>query len=425
MKSEENNTTALQQEWFTKGERYAKAINEMVAFGKEHGWENWKGEEPEDKRDHLSPAVVELLKQANAEGSVDAFRASFPPAYPPLIPFLEEKSQYIGDMVVIDTDTVAFLAGTSYEPRTAYLVSGTTVSLLDDTIKGLGKSMRNNVFAIAYADKIITHQGWNGPVIATVELGELATVGISKLIPFNDGKRILFVSSEGVYLLEEQKKQLIHPVLTEEEKQEAAAEGYDFYIDMENAALSQDNTYIVVGDQDRDHRILHGDGKEVGSVGPQSSYPHFCLFSKDDQQLITNSCHFYNGVTIGVDATKLEGMEVEAYEESDDFIYMDEGMRVYQGVAMQDYYVLGDAYGYIRLINKSGEDVGQFFVGGTISGIAVSDDEKVLWVGTYSGALHKLEVGKDIRDTHTIGTSQLYEQFRLLIWKEEPQVWRW
>ncbi|MGG5506289.1 MULTISPECIES: hypothetical protein [unclassified Myroides] len=417
----EDKDAALQQEWFTKGELYAKGINEMVAFGKEHGWDNWKGEEPEDKREHLGKEVFELLKQANIAGEVEAFRAHFPPSYAPFLPFYDEKSQYIGDLVAIEGDSVAFLAGTSYEARTAYLLSGTTVHVLDHTIKGLGKSMRKGVFAIAYADTIVAYQGWNGPEIATFPLGELANLGISKLIPFNDGKRILFVTSEGVYLLEEEKQQLIHPVLSEEEQEE----GDDFYIDMENATLSHDNTYIVVGDQDRDHRILHVDGKEVGSVGPQSSYPHFCLFSKDDQQLITNSCHFYNGVTIGVDATKLEGMQVEAYEESDDFVYMDEGMRVYQGVAVKDYYVLGDAYGYIRFINKAGEDIGQFFVGGTISGMTVSDDERVLWVGTYAGAIHKLELDKAIRDTHTIGTRPLYEQSRWLVWKDEPQVWRW
>lgn len=425
MNQQENKTNHLQEEWFSKGEQYAKGINEMVAFGKQHGWENWKGKEPEDKRDHLSKAVFELLKQANTEDTIDTFRVAFPPSYTPLIPFLDEQSQYIGDLVAIDADSVAFLAGTAYEPRTAYFVSGTTVTQMDEEIKGLGKSMRDGVFAIAYTDKIVTHQGWNGPVIAEFQLGELANVGISKLIPFNDGKRVLFVSSEGVFLLTEQEKQLIHPVFTAEEKQEAEEEGYELFIDMENATLSHDNTYIVVGDQDRDHRILHVNGEEMGTVGPQSSYPHYCLFSKDDQQLITNSCHFYNGVTIGVEAAKLNGMQIEAYEESNDFIYMDEGMRVYHGVAIHDYYVLGDAYGYIRFINKEGKDVGQYFLGGTISGMAVSEDEKILWIGTYTGVLHKLEVGKEIRDTHTIGNRPLYEHFRLLIWKEEPQIWRW
>ncbi len=425
MKQEVKKTMTPQREWFLKGEQYAKAINEMVAFGNEHGWDKWEGEEAEDKREHLGAVVFEALKQANLDDTIATFRADFPPAYTPLLPFLETKSQYIGDIVAIDANTVAFLAGTSFERRTAYLVSGTTVSLLDEQMKGLGKSMKNNVVAIAYANKIVTYQGWNGPVLAEFPLGDLDQLGISKLIPFNDGKRVLFVSMEGIYVLQEQEQKLIHPLYTEEELKEAEEEGYELSIDMENATLSHDNTYIVVGDQGRDHRILTAHGQEVGVVGPQSSYPHFCLFSKDDKQLITNSCHFYNGVTIGVDATKLDGMNVEAYEESEDFVYMDENMRVYQGVALQEYYVLGDAYGYIRAINRAGEEVWQHFLGGTISGIAVSEDETTLWVGTYSGVLHKLVLGKGIRDTHTIGTSDLYEEFRLLIWKQEPQVWRW
>lgn len=29
-----------QKEWYTKGEKYAQSINEMVEFGETHGWEN-------------------------------------------------------------------------------------------------------------------------------------------------------------------------------------------------------------------------------------------------------------------------------------------------------------------------------------------------------------------------------------------------
>ncbi|WP_413512106.1 hypothetical protein [Myroides odoratus] len=39
MKQEENTTVDLQEKWFTQGEKYAKAINEMVAFGKKRGWD--------------------------------------------------------------------------------------------------------------------------------------------------------------------------------------------------------------------------------------------------------------------------------------------------------------------------------------------------------------------------------------------------
>lgn len=200
MKQGENTSVDLQRKWFTQGEKYAKAINEMVAFGKKHGWDQWKGEEAEDKRAPLIDAVIAQLKQANQANTIDAFRVDFPPAYEPMLPLLEEKSQYIGDIVTIDADTVAFLAGTSYEVRTPYLIKGTEVEVLDHTIKGMGKAMRGTVIALAYSDKIVTHQGWNGSVIAEFKLNEIA---ISKLIPFNDGKRVLVVSTQGVYLVEE------------------------------------------------------------------------------------------------------------------------------------------------------------------------------------------------------------------------------
>ena len=32
----------IQEEWNSKGENYAREINEMVEFGEKNGWENWK-----------------------------------------------------------------------------------------------------------------------------------------------------------------------------------------------------------------------------------------------------------------------------------------------------------------------------------------------------------------------------------------------
>ena len=121
----------------------------------------------------------------------------------------------------------------------------------------------------------------------TFERKQTKSLGITSLLPFNDGKKLLLVSSEGIYLIEEQ-EQLIHPVPDPDDEE------WDANIDMENATLSNNNEFIVIGDQCSDHRILTADGKEVDSVGAQSSYAHFCLFAKDDTQLITNACHFYN-----------------------------------------------------------------------------------------------------------------------------------
>lgn len=412
------NIDDIKKEWNSKGSKYASDVNKMVEFGETNGWDNWKGEEPEDKRDHLAEAVFQLLKEANNNNTVNAFRNDFPPAHSPMVQFMKEKSQSIQQLFLIDDQKIVFMVGTAYQKRQAYLLKGDQVIALESTIGAIGKSKRNNVFAIVTNNTIVTTQGWEGNIIETFELETAKNLGITELIPFNDGKKVLMVTSEGIFIITKNNEKMIHPLPDPEDEE------WEPYIDMENATLSNDNKYIVVGDQCSDHRILDQNGTEVGAVGPQSSYPDFCLFSKDDDQLITNSCHFYNGITIGVATTDFENLSIPAYEESDQYTVVDEEMRVYCGVATATYYILGDAFGYIRAVDAKGNCMWRYFLGSTISGMTISDDEKTLWVGSSSGMLHKLQLDKGLRDDHTIATGKHYEEFRLVIWKEEP-ILKW
>lgn len=118
-------------------------------------------------------------------------------------------------------------------------------------------------------------------------------------------------------------------------------------------------------------------------------------------------------------------MNIESYTESDQYNVIDDSMRVYVGVAIVDYYILGDAYGYIKAFDKNGIKRWQHFLGSTISGITASDDGHTLWVASCSGMIHKLLLGKGHGDKHTIGDGNHYEEFRLLIWKEESQPLKW
>lgn len=421
----------VQKEWNLKGKAYAEGINIMVDFGEKNGWENWKGKEPKDIRTHLGKDVLDLLKKANLEDKVDEFRSNFPPSNMPIIKFIEKQSQSIEQLCFINDQKIVFLIGTPYQQRQAYLLDGDKILELDSSIVGIGKSKQGNVFAIASGNKISLLKNWDGNLINEFIVNDLSeSLGITELIPFNDGSKVILTSSSGIYLISEEGQKLIHPLNNDEEEYEDEDgeddedEDDEFSIDMENAALSNDNNFIVVGEQCRDHLVLDRNGNAIGSIGPQSSYPHFCLFSKDDKQVITNSCHFYNGITIGVDVSKLNGIAIEAYEDGD-YTLIDEEMRVYAGVSASDYYILGDAYGYIKAFDKNGKKLWRHYLGSTISGMTLSDDEKTLWVGSSSGILHKLQLGKGHRDQHTIGNGDHYEEFRLLIWKDEPQIWKW
>jgi hypothetical protein len=411
--------TKIQEEWFSKGEQYATEINEMVDFGEKNGWENWKGKEPEDTRSNLAEGVFNLLKTANQNNDTENFRAQFPPAHTPMIPLFENRSQSIEQLHFISGEKMVFLTGTSYEKRQAYLLDHDQITELNQDIQAIGKSKQGNIFAIAQSDRISLHNGWDGAIIKEFKLNGTADSGITDLIPFNDGSKVLLVTSYGIYLISGKEEKLIHPINEDNE------EDWTADIDMENATLSNNNSYIVVGDQSYDHRILDPEGNTLGSIGAQSSYPHFCLFTKDDSQLVTNSCHFYNGITIGINSDQYVGADIEAYTESDDYTVIDEEMRVYAGIATKDHYILGDAYGYIKAFDKGGNQLWRHFLGSTISGMTLSDDEKTLWVGAHSGILHKLKLDNGRRDTHTIGNGNHDEEFRLLIWKDEPQIWKW
>jgi hypothetical protein len=362
----------------------------------------------------LADEIYFLLKEANKNNSVNEFRRDFPPAHAPLINLFESKGQSIEQLQFIENDKIVFLTGTAYQQRQAYILREDKVIELDSSINAIGKSKRNNIFAISTNNKIITTKGWEGDIIQTFELIDTKDLGITNLIPFNDGNKILLTSSEGIYIISNNGEKMIHP------EPDLEDEDWDSNIDMENATISNDNKYIVVGDQCEDHRVLNENGEQIGEIGPQSSYPHFCLFSADDQQLITNSCHFYNGITIGVSTDRINGLKIEAYKESDDYTIIDEDMRVYVGLTTKDLYILGDAYGYIKAFNKKGHCIWRHFIGSTIGGLTLSDDEKTLWIGSCTGMIHKLKLGKGHRDNHTLGNGNHYEEFRLILWKEEP-----
>jgi hypothetical protein len=277
------NKLTIQEEWNSKGEDYAKSINEMVEFAKKNGWENWKGKEAKDKRGHLAKEVIRLLKQANCENNVEQFRNDFPPSHAPLVSLLEKYSQSIEQLHFIDNQRIVFVAGASYSKRQAYLLDNDEAVALDNNINAIGKSLQNNIFAIATDSKISTYRGWEGELIAEFTFSKTVQCGITELIPFNDGNKVLIISSEGIYLLTKDGDKLLHPLNEENE------DDWFPHTDMGNGALSNDNAYIVVGDQFSDHRILDFNGNTIGNIRPESSYPHFCLFSKDDKQLITNS----------------------------------------------------------------------------------------------------------------------------------------
>ena len=300
------------------------------------------------------------------------------------------------------------------------------MSEVADDVIAVGKSKRNEIYALLNQDEVWLIRGYDGKsggeLVARFNHELEIIYDEAEILPFNDGRKVLLTAHDGIFLISQSGAKLIHPIYEDEGDDDDELE-----IDMANATLSNDNELIVAGEQDSDHVLMDSEGERLGGIGAQSSYPHFCLFSADDTQLITNSCHFYNGVTIGVDRALLKrGLEVGFYDpdsgDEQNFTLIDDAMRVYAGVATRDFYILGDAYGYIKAVGKDGRKIWRHYLGGTIKSMAISDDGRVLFVGTYGGRLHKLRLGAG-QDSHTIGNGNHKEEFRLIAY--EDKIYRW
>ena len=410
-----DNIYLLQTQWNIQGHSYAREINAQLAFVEEHGLHNWKGNEPADNRNELAQEVLSLLKKANKEGTIDTFRASYPPAHAPFINIIQEQGQNIENLCYINEHTIAFIIGSAYEKRKAYVLTNRNIEKLSESIQAIGRSHQNNIYAIAKTNSITTHQNWGGRKIAEFKLPPVSPLPISQLIPFNDGLSVLLISSEGIYLLTANGHSMIHPVPDPDDQE------WSSYIDMEHAALSYDNNFIAVGDQTSAHRILNRNGNLITTIDPQSSYPHYALFSKDGQQVLLNSCHLYNGITISVPMAALPVNNTGV----DRHTVIDKSCRVYAAVATAEHYIFGDAAGHIQAFDKEGKKCWHYFVGSTITSMTLSEDEKTLWVASCSGMIHKLKLNEGQRDNHTIGNGNHYEEFRVTFWKNEPQPLVW
>lgn len=424
----------IKKEWNELWEKYATEINEMVSFIEKNWWEEWEKlgkKEAEDNREYLTKEVYKLLKEANENGNIDDFRKNFPPSREPFLETVEKNGKFIWDMHFIENEKIVFMTGSSYEGRNTYILDWEKIEKISDKIQNIGKSHKNNIFAVAYSEKIEIYEWFFGKKLREFERkitkwniekyedwSENFIFSITKIIPFNDWEKVLLVSPEGFYIISENEEKNISPVFDEDD------ENYEFYADMENAYLSHDNEYIVIWCQDSDFIIFDKNWEKIGEIWPQgSSYPHFCIFSKNDKILAMNSCHFYNWATCIVEEKNFTE-KIDAWDdENKNYKIIDEEMRIYEWISTEKYFIFGDAYGYIRAVDENGNHIWRHYLGSTISGIAISDDEKTLWVWSYSGILHKLKLF-EWQDSHTIWNWNHKEVRRFIFWNEE-NILKW
>ncbi len=433
-----------QKEWKEKTLAYAKALNEYIAKGVKEGWEN-AGEEPAATgREHLVPDLLVALREANRLGTTDEFREYWPPAHEPFNFLFDDNGQNIPMLCLLPDDSFLARIGAPYENGKVVHIKGTQIDTVPD-VDFFGVCPNKRYFALAKKKGIVVTDGWQGEEVTFCPWPtgvEDIPDGFSveplnsrpdptRLMPFPDGKRVLLVSEDGIYVLSSEEAHRLQP--TKEElseyftwqQKEGLNEALSVNASMEHGVVSSDGKYIAVGAQEGKHLVFNENLDLIAEIGPHNEYPHYALFSKDNSVLALNACHFYNGVTIGVPSSMLDGLNTDYYETRDGIRLLQDGARVYAGVSRNDEFIMGDAYGYIHACSLTGEYRWQHFVGAAINAMDISTDGKKLVVSTFSGFISLIDLDAGIQQPYQIGNGGHYEERRWIFWKNESSPLTW
>ncbi|QDY81971.1 hypothetical protein FQU75_00380 [Paenibacillus polymyxa] len=430
----------LAAQWRQAGKRYAADVNEFVRIGMESQWQQEQPEPKQDERPKLAKDIFRMIQEANQAGEVEKLRQEIPAASWPLTPAFEEALQAVRPMAFMNGgNEVVVHAGNPRERGKIYVTGKDEIRLIPG-LHRVGYSPDGIYFALVDGQGIrvvrqpdrnlqgeeTAYYPWKDiqarlkasiPNLECLADEEHPEDILDEVIPFDDGQRLLLVCGYGVYLLTADQVDLVHPQASERRELELE----DTIVDMAHGAVSKDGRWIAYGSQMSEHLLMDLTDETVHTLEQSSSYPHYALFSKDGLDVWFNACHFYNGATIQVPIAEVEQGLAQNKEE---WPIINEEMRVYAAVALTQGSILGDAYGYLRLIDREGRELWRYFVGSTISGLAVTPDEGMLAVGTYGGMLHLIDLQSGTKDEYSIGTASLHEIGRWLLWRNyEPLRW--
>jgi hypothetical protein len=204
---------------------------------------------------------------------------------------------------------------------------------------------------------------------------------------------------------------------------------------MTHCALSSDGRFVAYGSQDEGHYLdfIADDGtaRRWATIGHRSEYPHDACFSDDGEFASLNSCHFYNGATVGVKVSDVEGLITPNYEDHPAVRLLNAYLRVYSST-----WLPADATGsgsagfalcglsFLNCVTPSGAVAFEQYFGSSASAIDYCPKARRLIVSSFSGFLHVYDVDAMEAPDRAIGFNARKEVYRWVLWKgREPFRW--
>jgi len=401
--------------WKKKGIEFYHVINSWLDVIYRDGKQP-STPEPVDERSDMERVVVEALEHFNKTGQYDKLREMFPPSYYAFCyDFYKKFSKGVEGLLAIRSDLILTKTLDS-----VFVIRENDFKEEPDVLM-FGASRDKKYIAKALRDRIEILNDWDGKVLTTLKypdkynqgvyeylytpyLDDPGKMDIKDIKIFSDVKKVLLSGSEGIYLISEEKCELLYP---EEEKlneiYEKFSESIDgnvkdnpFSINMRypNVDISPDEKFISLGGMfpppvlsNLIIRRNDGDNWKIHNTsGAQSMFPKVTCFHNNLPCISFSACLYASLNNSMVNTTfKIDLEQLEQEGEIEEFaggIFQNYGI-VCSTVPHKNGFILGMDNGY--LWHMSAEEniaqIGYAHVGGSINFIDFTPDNKYVIVG--------------------------------------------
>jgi len=422
----------LIHQWNADGRRYIRQLNALIADDREgRKTPKAKAWPKEPRKLEAAEAIMTLAETTDREGR---WRRDCPiadRAHEPFVDLLDNVCQNLNSVIILGPDEFLVRPGTTaFLPGPTLHLRGGGVRELPG-ILGMATSRSHDLLLLAREDGFSVSRGLELPPIRHFPWpdGTLPT-SVDCLRLSDDGLTIAFVLDK-VWLGQAGD---VAPVWTQVHPSDAllAEIAGGFSDAMMHCALSPDGRFIAYGSQSYGHFIDRIEGvaavRRWAKIGYRSEYPHYAWFSDDGASAALNSCHFYNGATLGVRLSEIENVSTEPWEEDEHTTLLDHVLRVYAAVWLplgpeKDGFALA-GMSYLNIVSSDGTLRSSTHFGSSASSIDYCPKTGIVALGSYAGFLHVYDPNRQAESDQQIGYRPIHEVYRWVLWKDRAPF-RW
>lgn len=422
-------------------------------------------------RDPRSPAlghaVMREVLAMRAEGRQHAIRATFDPAYAPLLPWFERTNRALDFVTLLGPDELLVRRGSPWQSDAVMLhLRGGEARELEGVVGACRSRNRDHLIlartsglelrdaragldappiaTLAWPHLSIFRPRGLDPDVAWVDDGRIERLALERLEVSDDGRRVVVSCyRQGILLASLHEGETPWTLLWPDARAPYAHDSDPAELtagDMTHVAISRDGRRVAFGSQDAGHFVAEldaaGQPQWYATVGHLSEYPHDACFSADGRYLALNSCHFYSGATVCFDLEGHRGLTLEQYEVHPAAPCIDPHLRVYASCwldrtfvetivgadaapEMHGLFLLAGA-GLFRIVSTTGAVVAAQSFGSSASSVDFCPETRRIALASYSGVVHVYASDEPELDGRIDGFRARRELYRWLTWEQLP-----